>query len=166
MIVAGTGHRPDRLIRTDIRAYTSTQHLLLVRLCEKYIKFMGATSCISGMALGFDQAFAHATMNLHLPLIAAVPFRDQSNIWRKESRFFWRYLIDYATLNGEVHYLADHYNAKVLMDRNRWMVDHCDQLLACCNDIGSSGTASCITYANLKNKPVTNIWADFLSFNL
>jgi uncharacterized phage-like protein YoqJ len=164
MIVAGTGHRPDKLIRADIKPYTAAQHFMVVRLCEKYLSVMAATKCISGMALGFDQAFAQAAMNLKLPLIAAVPFRGQERIWRKESQFYWKYLIDYASLHGEVHYLAEHYSNQALMDRNRWMVDHCNVVLALCNNIGNSGTAKCINYANLKMKPVTNIWEDFLVF--
>lgn len=162
MIIAGTGHRPDKLIRTDIKPYTAAQHFLLVRICEKHLIDMKATKCISGMALGFDQAFAQAAMNLRLPLVAAIPFKGQERIWRKESQIFWKYLVDYASLHGEVHYLAEHYSNKALTERNHWMVDHCDQVLACCNNIGSSGTAKCINYANLKMKPVRNIWADFL----
>lgn len=165
-IIAGTGHRPDKLVRTDIKPYTAAQHFLLVKICEKYLEQLNATKCITGMALGFDQAFAHAAINLKLPLIAAIPFNGQERIWRKESQFFWKYLVDYASLHGEVHYLAEHYSREALMNRNRWMVDHCDEVLACCNDIGSSGTAQCINYANLKMKRVTNIWKDFIVADL
>ncbi len=166
MIIAGTGHRPDKLIRADIKPYTATQHFMIVRLCEQHLTIMEATKCISGMALGFDQAFAHAAINLKLPLIAAVPFYGQERIWRKESQIFWKYLVDYASLNGEVHYLADGYSNKALMKRNEWMVDRCDKVLALCNNFGSSGTAKCINYANIKMKQVVNIWNEFLSFEL
>lgn len=165
MILAGTGHRPDKLIRKDLIPYTARQHNLIVKVCEKAISELGATKVISGMALGFDQAFAQAAINLHLPLVAAVPFLGQEKIWQGKSRFYWKYLIDYASINGEVHYLAEHYSAKALMERNHWMVDHADHVLACYNGIGTSGTASCVNYAYLKNKPVTNIWKDFMEFN-
>ena len=164
MIIAATGHRPNKLVRDDIKPFTASQHFMLVRLCEKHLRLMNATSCISGMALGFDQAFAHAAMNLGLPLIAAVPFVGQENIWPESSKKFWRHLIDYASTNGEVHYLEEHYSSKALKDRNCWMVDHCNILLALCNNMGTSGTAHCINYANLKMKKVVNIWDDFLTF--
>ena len=45
----------------------------------------------------------------------------------------------YAEKNGEIHILSDGYSASALMNRNQWMVDHCDQLLACCNNVGQSG---------------------------
>lgn len=166
MIIAGTGHRPDKLIRKDIKPYTREQHFLIVKLCENYLQKLGTTKCISGMALGFDQAFAHAAIRLNIPLIAAVPFKGQEKIWRPESQKFWKGLIAYAEQNGEVHYLADGYSAQALMNRNRWMVDNCDQLLACYNNVGQSGTASCIRYADLKGKKVTNIWQDFISYQL
>ena len=165
MIIAGTGHRPDKLIRKDVVPYTPKQHNMLVKLCEIHLDKIGATKVISGMALGFDQAFAQAAINLHLPLIAAVPFVGQERLWQGKSKFYWKYLIDYASLDGEVHYLSEHYSAKALINRNHWMVDRCDQVLACYNGIGTSGTASCVNYANLKMKPVTNIWDDFMEFN-
>ena len=86
MIIAGTGHRPDKLIRSGIKPYTREQHFLIVKICEQYLKTMGATKCICGMALGFDQAFAHSAIRLNLPLIAAVPFKGQERIWRPESQ--------------------------------------------------------------------------------
>ena len=59
----------------------------------------------------------------------------------------------YAEKNGEIHILSDGYSASALMNRNQWMVDHCDQLLACCNNVGQSGTASLyLLRADLRNK--------------
>jgi uncharacterized phage-like protein YoqJ len=43
-----------------------------------------------------------------------------------------------------------------MQDRNKWMVDHCDALVAIWNGT-SGGTANCVKYALSVNKPIVMI---------
>jgi nucleoside 2-deoxyribosyltransferase len=46
--------------------------------------------------------------------------------------------------------------AKCMQDRNIWMVDHCDALIAVW-DGTSGGTANCVGYAKRVGKPIVYI---------
>ena len=81
MILAATGHRPDKL--------GGYSHDILVRLTEfaqHQIRVLGPEKVISGMALGWDQAVALATISLEIPLIAAIPFEGQESVWPEKSQ--------------------------------------------------------------------------------
>jgi uncharacterized phage-like protein YoqJ len=45
------------------------------------------------MALGWDLAFARASVELGIPLIAAVPFEGQEAMWSPESQAKYRALL-------------------------------------------------------------------------
>ena len=62
MIVAGTGHRPNKL-----GGYNNESFLKLVNIAEDALKQMEVTEVISGMALGWDMALAQAAINLNIP---------------------------------------------------------------------------------------------------
>jgi hypothetical protein len=59
----------------------------LIALCKVSLQKMQATSVISGMALGFDQAHEEAAIELQIPLIAAVPFKGQDDLTIRNSQF-------------------------------------------------------------------------------
>lgn len=151
MKVAGTGHRPDKL-----GGYTPEVMENLVKVAEDYLrKFEEIPVVISGMALGWDQALAQAAINCNCPLHAYVPFAGQEKAWPIESQKYYNKLLEKAAI---VHICsAGPYEPWKMQKRNVLMVDHCDILLAMYNGT-AGGTENCIKYAQLKKKPVVNLW--------
>jgi len=151
MIIAGTGHRPDKL-----GGYTEANFDRLVTIAEKWLKGLKASKVISGMALGWDQALAQAAINLEIPLIAAIPFTDQAKVWSDKSKAYNQYLLDKAQEVVNVSGMDD-YSVEYMQKRNIWMVDNCDILLAMF-DGSSGGTKNCIQYAESQNKRMVNAY--------
>jgi hypothetical protein len=80
------------------------------------------------MALGWDQAFAQACVDLEIPFVAAVPFHGQEKRWPRESQ---KYYNDLLVQSKRIHYITEFDDkgevpfwkvAKALQDRNAWMV--------------------------------------------
>jgi hypothetical protein len=67
LIVAGTGHRPDKL-----GGYSDDAFNLLVKIAKHWLEMNKPTRVISGMALGWDQALATAAVEVDIPFVAAV----------------------------------------------------------------------------------------------
>ena len=151
MIIAGTGHRPDKL-----GGYTEANFDRLVTIAEKWLKGLKASKVISGMALGWDQALAQAAINLEIPLIAAIPFTDKAKVWSDKSKAYNQYLLDKAQEVVNVSGMDD-YSVEYMQKRNIWMVDNCDILLAMF-DGSSGGTKNCIQYAESQNKRMVNAY--------
>lgn len=153
MIFAATGHRPNKLGGYGNEAYQQLKYL--AQCC-----FVGErpTKVISGMALGWDQAWADAALGEGIPLIAAIPFVGQENIWPEESKKRYRALLDKAEKVEVV--CSGGYAAWKMQERNEWMVDNCDRLVALW-DGSSGGTANCVKYAEKVGKPIANLWPAF-----
>lgn len=153
MIVAGTGHRPDKL-----GGYTREAKDKLIKLAQDYLKEAKPDKVISGMALGWDNALGWAAVRLGIPLIAAVPFKGQERMWPQESKDNFEALLYCAE---EVVYVSEGGYAPWKMQvRNKWMVDNCDVVLAIWNGT-DGGTANCVKYAESVGKPIVNLWEAF-----
>lgn len=150
MILAGTGHRPQRL-----GGYSETVNNKLRKLITKELEKLRPNRVISGMALGFDMALAEAAINLDIMVVAAVPFEGQEEKWPERSQERYHNIlkncetIEYCSPPG--------YTPYKLQFRNRWMVDNCDALLALW-DGGNGGTCNCVRYAEEYNKRIINLW--------
>lgn len=150
MILAATGHRPDKL-----GGYGENVLDKLTYLAEKYLDEVDPDKIISGMALGWDMAWANAGIRLGYPVIAAVPFEGQERMWRNEFKKDYFKLLDQCS---EIIYVSDPgYAVWKMQKRNEWMVDNCDTVVALWNGT-QGGTANCIKYANKVNKPIVNLW--------
>lgn len=154
MILAGTGHRPDKL-----GGYSEDNFKNLTLIAEKWLKGIKPTKVISGMALGWDQALAQASINLEIPFIAAIPFSNQDRVWSDASKKKYIELLSKACEVVNVSKMDD-YEIEHMQKRNEWMVDNCDILLAMF-DGTNGGTANCVKYAESKNKKTVNIYSDF-----
>lgn len=150
MIIAGTGHRPSKL-----GGYGPEVTRKLIQIATDYLQEHKPAYVISGMALGWDTALAIAANNLDIPFIAAVPFRGQENAWPHGSKVLYKHLL----LNAEhVEYVCDDgYAAWKMQQRNKWMVDNCDVLLALW-DGSNGGTGNCIKYAKSVGRDIHNLW--------
>lgn len=150
MILSATGHRPDKL-----GGYSYEVTNKLTELAEQYLDEVTPDKIISGMALGWDMAWANAGIRLGYPVIAAVPFEGQESMWRNESKRDYFKLLDQCS---EIVYVnAPGYAVWKMQSRNEWMVDNSDMVVALW-DGSKGGTANCIRYANKVNKPIVNLW--------
>jgi uncharacterized phage-like protein YoqJ len=142
MIIAGTGHRPDKLFRTD--CYGDAPRLRLEAFAETILREIDAKVVVSGMALGWDQAIAEAALRIGIQLVAALPFGGQENRWPLAAQERYRALLKRATIklvcDGD-------YAAWKLQRRNQYLVTSSDLLLALWNG-SDGGTANCVGYAD------------------
>lgn len=150
MIIAGTGHRPDKL-----GGYSDKVSHRLVQLAVACIRKYKPTVVISGMALGWDQALAEAAIAELVPLWAYVPFDGQDKKWPEASQARYRELLDLAEEAKVID--SGGYSAAAMQKRNQAMVDDCDMLLALWNG-SPGGTANCIKYAESIKQVTTNVW--------
>jgi len=154
MVVAVTGHRPDKLYGYDM---TDIRYRFLVSKVKEYLKSVHCTEAITGMALGADLIFAQAVLELKeegidVKLTCAIPCLNHKAKWIP-SRWTGKY--------DEVQKRADNviiiserlYDNTVMQIRNKWMVDRCDKILAIFNG-SSGGTKNCVDYAREKGKPI------------
>jgi uncharacterized phage-like protein YoqJ len=151
LVVAFTGHRPDKLggYRTPNPLYAKVCHAI-----EKALIELRPTKAISGMALGVDQWAANICVKLGIPFIAAIPFAGQENVWPEESKRIYRLLLARST---EQHIVSKGgYSARKLQIRNEWMVDNCNKLIAIW-DGSRGGTGNCVNYAHTVNREVHRI---------
>lgn len=110
---------------------------------------------ISGMALGTDQIWAICGIHREMPVIAAVPFEGQEGNWPNKSKKLYRDILAKPNVL-KVVVCEGGYEAYKMQARNKWMVDHCDKLVAVW-DGTEGGTANCVKYAESIGKQVIRI---------
>jgi uncharacterized phage-like protein YoqJ len=153
MILAATGHRPDKL-----GGYSGSITAELQLLAHRHIVKLKPRAVLSGMALGWDQAVAAATLLAGIPLVAAIPFEGQEFQWPYLAQKAYRELLAQARYK---HVVCDGgYAAWKMQKRNEWMVDKCNALLALWNG-SPGGTANCIGYAEFQQKEIHNLWHEW-----
>jgi len=149
MIVGFTGHR--ELERPEKQ---------VAKALIKYINKIQPAKAISGMAIGFDQLAARVCIHLGIPLIAAVPAKEQPNFWplaaiknyfkilaRADSIVFVDTVKAYSDPN-------DNFIQK-LFNRNYWIVDNSDRIVAYYRGTGRGGTASTVRYTIAQKKKLS-----------
>jgi len=151
MIIAGTGHRPDKL-----GGYGPAVASRLLDLARAALMQYRPDKVISGMALGWDTALALAAIELDIPLIAAVPFEGHERKWRPEQK--GQYWLILARAAEVVIVSPGGYEAWKMQARNEWMVDHATGVLALWNG-GPGGTGNCVEYARASQVEIVNLWS-------
>jgi uncharacterized phage-like protein YoqJ len=155
VIVAFTGHRPDKLGGWD------PLHPIVARvrkvLRDELIKNW-PVHAISGMALGVDTWAAETCVELGIPFIAALPCDGMDATWPLPSQERFRALLKKAK---EIHVVSPGpYKPWKMQRRNEWMVDHCTRLLAVF-DGSPGGTYNCLAYAaEVKRETIYLPWQD------
>lgn len=161
MIVAGTGHRPNKL-----GGYTDPAFTNLVSFAKVSLIRSDPDKVISGMALGWDLALAVASMELGIPVIAALPFEGFHSRWSPGTQQYWEAVL---LACNRIHLICDKTNTNssrweivnCLDRRNRWMVDEADKMAALWNGT-RGGTYNCVAYATKKRVPIDNHWPFWL----
>lgn len=151
MILAGTGHRPQRL-----GGHSKDVLRALIALADSYLEENPPDLVISGVALGWDTALAIAAIRRKIPTKGYVPFEGQDNRWPAEDRQRYRKILSkcvstvYATPHG--------YSPRAMQRRNELMVDDSDCVLALWDGVEQGGTWNCIRYAREQGRSIVNLW--------
>ena len=153
MIVAGTGHRPDKL-----GGYGTDVTFKLRSLALNWLSDNEPERVITGMALGWDQALGWAAYDLGIPFTAALPFGGMEAKWPALSQQWYRDLL--AKADEAIEVCPPGYAPWKMQKRNEYMVDNCDLVLALWNGT-SGGTANCIAYAGQQEKEIVNLWEKY-----
>lgn len=162
MILTVTGHRQKKLGGYHTAAKTRLIEFatkVIASFTERYeVEYV-----ITGMAIGWDQAVAHACIQLKVPFEAAVPFLGQECMWPSDVQKEYHQLLSQCR---QKHVTCDQngYAPWKLYHRNHWMVNEANHILALW-DGSPGGTAACVAYAEKKVKPVTNVWGAWVEFN-
>lgn len=170
LVIAGTGHRPQKLNPKDPsdrafgyseEAQEALKETLRISLIEIQTEnFDKELTVISGVAPGYDQALAEVALEEGMRVIAAVPFEGQEKTWRPDSQRMYSELLErIEAAGGEVHVVSEGgYSAAKMQARNEWMVDRADMVLALHRSGQPGGTRNCIEYAEKQSKEIVNIW--------
>ena len=162
---AFTGHRPARYSFGYDEEHDACKQLKEVLRMQIALLFdAGGTTFFSGMALGADTWLAETVLSMRetrpkIKLIAVLPCETQANKWSAEQRE--RYF-DILANCDEVITLNTDYTPSCMQERNRYMVDHADYLLAVYDNTNRGGTAYTVRYAQEKKREIISIHPDTL----
>lgn len=158
MILGVTGHRPKKLAPPEI-AYSRHVKERLTDLAIATLKRKRPNKVISGMAPGWDTAMAIASLKLHIPLVAAVPFEGQDSRWSEFDRGVYDLILKLAETVVVVS--PGGYDAQKMQIRNIWIVDRSDEMVALWDGSGG-GTHNCLVYAESERVPYQNLWKSWV----
>lgn len=162
LTIAGTGHRPPKLTIGSENAYNPIVYERLVDLALAALQKYQPSRVISGMALGWDQALAEASVELSIPFYAYIPFQGFESLWPNESKKKYLELLEKAA--GRKTICKPGYAAWKLQRRNEAMVDALegdDFLLALWDGGLKGGTFNCLKYASLRERRFVNLWGSW-----
>lgn len=158
--IAFTGHRPHRFGFVDEQdPRCQAIKASMSELLERGYKKVGLRRIYVGGAQGVDMWAAEAALALKqrhndLRLFCIMPFAGHDSAWPQEERD--RLL--HITRHAEVIVLAESYYADAYKNRNRYLIDHTDYLVAVSLEkFARSGTAQTIRYAEINEKIVIYI---------
>ena len=144
-----SGHRPEKLDEPEetVKNWLSEQIDSAIAA--------GYTTFISGCAMGVDiwagqLVLQKKAKNPVLRLIAATPWPGFSNRWSIDWQVQYSDLLKNADLIVPV---CNHYHKGVFQQRNEWMVDHSNRVIAYYNG-APGGTRNTIEYAENKGVEV------------
>lgn len=143
MKIAVTGHRPNKL-GNEYALHGPYSDYIRAEL-QKVIDSYKPTAIISGMALGVDTIWALLGITNSVPVIAAIPCKGQDSKWPKNARVLYQMILSYPLVTIEM-VSNELYSFTCMQNRNKWMVDNCDFLVAVW-DGSEGGTANCVDYA-------------------
>lgn len=166
MIICATGHRPPKVC--SWQQYEQPGLPRMTALAKNSLIALEPEKVISGMALGWDTAISLASLELGIPLIAAVPFEEQERTWQTQDRNRYCQILDRA---HKVCYVYNEVGSKcskqrvneMMKGRDRWMVDRADKVLALFNGT-PGGTWHTVRYAESIRKPVVNVWKSWVRY--
>ncbi len=135
MILAVTGHRPQRL---------KGQEKLIKEWAVEQLTRLQPSLVLDGMAQGTDQIIATAAKELGIPILCCYPFPKKS----------YHPVEQWIMEGNHIAFISKEYSKKAYYIRDYYMVDNADALLCVWDGIGSGGTFLTRNYALKKNKQI------------
>ena len=152
---AFTGHRPQRFPwkRDETDPRCAALKAALAERIEALVQD-GFTDFLSGMAEGADTWAAETVLSLRetnpaLRLHCILPCRSQAEKWSASARERYRGILEQA---DSVVYVRRTYTRGCMMERNRFLVDHADLVLAVYDGGARGGTAATVRYAEKRGR--------------
>ena len=150
-----TGHRPNKFpwkSENDSRCKKFKERLL--QEIEDLIK-QGFDYFYCGMALGVDLYCAECLIALkdkyEFSIECAIPCKGQTKYWSLKDKFRYKKVLDVAS---KITILSEHYFPYVMLNRNRYMVDNSELVLAVWDGKAQGGTYFTVNYAREKEVKV------------
>ena len=147
-----TGHRPDKLFGYNLN------HPNYIQMKNEFKKILVNEKCkegYSGMALGVDQIFAIAILELKdegfpIKLKCIIPCINQERMWVESSKKLYKQIL---SLSDEIIYVTNtEYTKSCMQLRNQYMVDNADGGIVVYD--GTNGcTCNCFNYIKKQKKP-------------
>ena len=158
MIVAVTGHRPNKLPE----GYNG-KHLQIRQVLREHLDKLEVESLYTGMALGFDQIACEVALGKGLHITACIPCLGQDSAWPRHSQIIYHNLISkIEAAGGDIILVTEgEYTPNCMIVRDHYMVDNADLLIALWNGT-DGGTYRTVEYAKEKKVTVDNIWGESL----
>ena len=160
MTACFTGHRPHKLPwgKEEADPRCAVLKLRLIAAIEAALA-AGCTDYLTGMAQGVDTYAAEAVLalkKLHpdITLHCVLPYRDQAISWAEGDRARHAAILDRADL---VTTLSEFYFQGCMQQRNRYLVDHADRIIAVCGASETGGSAGTLAYAKKRGLHTTII---------
>ena len=147
-----TGHRiiaPEK---------ASSLEMLLDRAVE-YAYSEGCRTFLCGGALGFDTMAAKIVISKRIKysdirLLMVLPCKNQAERWSNRARSMYEYTVSVA---DEVIYISESYTPSCMRDRNLYLAEYCDMLIAYVGR-SNSGAAQTMRLAEHFGKRVYNLF--------
>lgn len=158
-VCAFTGHRPEKFPWKDDEAdsrCTDLKAALAAQIAE--LADSGVTDFLSGMARGVDIWTALAVLalrdkNSKIKLHCILPDTIQADQWSDSEQETYYQILKQS---DSIVYVSREPHKSGMMDRNHFMVDHADVLLAVCGNVDErrGGTAATVRYAKKAGKKI------------
>ncbi|MDD4291102.1 MAG: SLOG family protein [Clostridia bacterium] len=161
--VCCTGHRPKGFPWNyrDVDCSSHQEYLeSLACEIESLIRVEGFDYFISGGAIGADMDFADIVIGFrdnyypHIKLEVAVPCRNQDLKWNDEDKTRYQKILHRA---NTVNVMSENYTPTCMLDRNKYMVDQSNLVIAVWNGEMRGGTFNTINYSKKVGKPINYI---------
>ena len=140
-----TGHRPEKLNAPEAEVKAWLEKQIDQAIAAGFITFI--TGCAMGVDIWAGQVvLERKSVNPDIHLIAAVPWPRFARRWNEEWKKQYDDLIRRSDLVVNV---CEHYHKGVFQQRNEWMVDRSNRVIAFYNG-SAGGTRNTIEYAQRK----------------
>jgi uncharacterized phage-like protein YoqJ len=152
-----SGHSPNQLSFGFDEANSKCEklkHTMLNETCKLIDN--GVTEFLSGMSLGIDMWGAEIVIFLRnngskVRLKCILPCETQADKWSVSERE--RYFTILGKADDE-YYISRHYTENCMHDRNKYLVDYADIVLAIYNGKPHGNTAQTVSYAHEQSKSI------------
>jgi len=162
-VCAITGYSPNRFSFGFDEENSNYKRLMLTIINEiSNLIDSGITEFLSGMDLGVDTWGAGIVLSMRdqgsaIRLMTVLPCETQAAKWSAGDRSRYYDILEKA---DDEYYISSHYTATCMNDRNRYLVDHANVLLAVYDGKPWGDTAQTVNYAHQQGKSILTIDPD------